>query len=301
MTHFLRSFSATQKIALSASMVLGLAWAVTPSAKAQEDSPPSVNTVSPEKHLGALDDTPDARNNQGPWDGPGPFGHGKPDGPPAYIRHGGPPQDGFGAGGPPRHGMGAQGDPPALTPQQIEQATALMEELNPEMAQRLAALRDGQPEKAREIMSQRFPRLRHMLTLKEKDPAMYDLRIRDIHLAQQTAKLARDLANPAEDQTPDMLSESQAALRAALSEHFEVRQMVRRAQMEHLRQRLVEMEAKLNTDAGQRDALIAQRYEQLLASPPPHRGMDTPRRRRDADDFPQRRGNSNKRSPGATR
>ena len=181
-----------------------------------------------------------------------------------------------------RDGMGERGSGPVeLTEDQVEEAIALMIELDPSIAPRIEQLRAERPELLRRAVSRRFPRLGYMLKLKEKRPELYALRVRDIQLENLSHEQARVLAAlPADDPG---VGAARATLRATLEDHFVVRQDVRRGELAALRDKIAEMETKLVDDAARREALVQQRLDQLEADPPPpagKRGVDDGERRR---------------------
>ena len=183
-------------------------------------------------------------------------------------------------------GMGGRGGrgtgPMKLTDDQVEEAIALMIELDPSMAPRIKQLRAERPELLRHAVSRRFPRLGYMLKLKEKRPELYALRVRDIRLENLSHEQARTLAALPAD-APG-IEAARAALRGTLEEHFAVRQDVRRFELEALREKIIEMETRLADDAVQRETLVQQRLDQLEADPPPPVG------KRGGEDGERRRG-----------
>jgi|GEM_PF-2151792 len=223
---------------------------------------PAPDAERPPAAAAGADDRP------GPWTEPGV----RRPGPPAAQGGGGPRAQRAGGG---RGGRGGRGgdrgpDPVPLTEDQVEDAVALMIELDPAIAPRIEQLRAERPELLRRALSRRFPRLGYMLNLKESRPALYALRVSDIRLENLSHEQARTLAAlPDDDPGADA---ARAALRATLEEHFGVRQEVRRAELAALRDKIVEMEAGLVADERQREALVQQRLVQLEADPPPPGG-----------------------------
>ncbi len=178
-----------------------------------------------------------------------------------------------GRGGPgPGPGLGSGSDsvpePMTLTEEQVEDALALMIELDPAIAPNIAMMRVQRPEHLRRAVSRRFPRVSYMLKLKESRPEVYALRVKDIRLENLSKRQARALAVlPQGDAGVDA---ARAALRSTLEEHFVVRQDVRRVELAALREKLSQMEARLSTDEAQRGAMIEKRLADLEASPAPH-------------------------------
>jgi len=155
----------------------------------------------------------------------------------------------------------------SLTDEQVEEAVALMIELDPAMAPRIEQLRAERPALLRVAINRRLPRLGYMLKLKESRPDFYALRVRDIRLENRSHQQARALAAlPEGDPGADA---ARTELRGTLNEHFTVRQQIRRVEIEMLREKLVKMEAKLGDEEGRRDAFVEGRLAKLEAQPPP--------------------------------
>ena len=176
-----------------------------------------------------------------------------------------------------------------LTQDQVEEAVALMIELDPSMASKVEELRSERPELLRRAVTRRFPRIGHMLKLKESRPALYELRVSDIRLETLSHQQARALAAlPEGDPAADA---ARAQLRDTLEQHFAVRQEVRRAEIEMLREQLAKMEAKRVDEKTRRDELVDKRLAQLEAKPPPDASdPERLRGRRDRDQNNRRDG-----------
>ena len=177
----------------------------------------------------------------------------------------------------------------SLTENQVEEAVALMIELDPSMAPKVEELRSERPELLRRAVTRRFPRIGHMLKLKESRPALYELRVSDIRLETLSHQQARALAAlPEGDPAADA---ARAQLRDTLEQHFAVRQEVRRAEIEMLREQLAKMEAKRVDEKTRRDELVDKRLAQLEAKPPPDASdSERLRGRRDRDQNNRRDG-----------
>lgn len=177
-----------------------------------------------------------------------------------------------------RGGHGHEPEPVPLTDEQVQEAIVVMIDLDPAMAPRIEKLRAQRPEQLRREVSHRFPRLGYMLELRESQPALYALRVKDTRLQNLSKKQARALAAlPEGDPGVDA---ARAVLRGTLQQHFTVRQDLRRVELAALREKLVQMEARLGQGESRREAIIEKRLAHLEANPPmPAAGGALDRRR----------------------
>ena len=163
--------------------------------------------------------------------------------------------------GPPRR-RGGRAD--AMTEAEAIQAFPIIELLQPDLADELRELGERDPRQLRETMQRRFPGVRYLIDLQERDPETYQLRIRDIQLNRETRDLAKSvqaaLAADREDEADDLTE----TLEERVTEHFEVRQALRERELDVLRERIERMQEELEDRADERDDLIEERVEELV-------------------------------------
>ncbi|MEM7627052.1 MAG: hypothetical protein AAF333_15760 [Planctomycetota bacterium] len=151
-----------------------------------------------------------------------------------------------------------------MTADEIESARRIIAQLYPELAERMDTLYEENPEKLRRTIETRFPRVRFLVKLKERDPAMFDLRLSDIRLGRETLALARQVKKAHVDDDKDKYKMLYAELEAKLAEHFDVKQQVRQAELDFFRQRVEQLEDELEDRDDDRDDLIEQRLNELV-------------------------------------
>ncbi len=194
---------------------------------------------------------------------------------PTLAQRGDSPDDGFGPpeghGGPPlldEHSESEDGDSRRrlglrLDDQDLDAAQSIIAQVYPELAERLAQLRADDPRQFKQTLERRFPRVRFLVELQKRDPAMFELRMADIRLDRQTDLLAQQLRDAREADDKVRYKELRDQIEAKVAEHFDIRQAIRAMEIEHLKLKLEELEERLDERDDDRKDLIEQRVEEL--------------------------------------
>lgn len=153
-----------------------------------------------------------------------------------------------------------------MTDQDVDAARQIIAQLYPELAERMDALYNEDPEKLRRTIEKRFSRVRFLVKLQERDPAMFELRIDDIRLGQATYVLAKQIKQAHLDDDKDAYKTLYAELEKKLEAHFNVKQKVRQAELVFLRRRVEQLEEDLDDRDDDRDDLIEQRLNELVGA-----------------------------------
>jgi len=151
-----------------------------------------------------------------------------------------------------------------LTDQEADEALAIIDQLQPDAAQRLRALRAEDPPRFSRELRFRFPYLGYLARLKRSDPQMFELRIADMKLAGRSMRLARAWREADEAGEAEKAQTLRTELEEAVAEHFELRQKIRAAELEKLEQRLEAMREELEQRKQQRERIIDDHVEGLL-------------------------------------
>ncbi|MEO1237836.1 MAG: hypothetical protein AAFX76_13700, partial [Planctomycetota bacterium] len=122
----------------------------------------------------------------------------------------------------------------ALTDEQVDAALEIVGRLYPELSERLETLREEDPRKLRQTLQRRFPRVRFLVNLQDRDPAMFELRISDLTLERQTRELAERLRAARDGDDRDAVRTLRDEIEAKVAEHFDVRQSIRQREIELL-------------------------------------------------------------------
>ena len=163
----------------------------------------------------------------------------------------------------PRHG-GADMKP---TAEQLQQHLDVLEQINPDLAQRVREHLERNPQRVRMLMQEQWPRLRRLVELKQRDPEMFELVVRDQRLERRTHELAEQYRQARDEGRQEEAEQLQQQLEDSLREHFDVRQTMRERELARLEQRLEEMRQRIQQRREARDELIEQRLEYLTREP----------------------------------
>lgn len=154
----------------------------------------------------------------------------------------------------------------------VDAAMEILEEIDPDAAQRVRFMAERNPHMVMEMLRRRFPRLEPILALREQNPDLFHLRMRDYKLNTRSFLLAREIRDAEGSMgDPEKLTDLEDQLRASVEEHFEVRQKIREfelASMEDEIERLTQEVTRLREEIEQRSVdpqgLIEQRIDTLL-------------------------------------
>lgn len=148
--------------------------------------------------------------------------------------------------------------------QEIEAARQIIAQLYPELSERLEQLYAEDPEKFRKTIERRFSRVRFLVKLQERDPALFALRMDDIRLGRETMALVKQVKQAYRDDDKAAYRKLYESLEEKLEAHFDVKQKLRQAELEALRQRVENLEEDLEDLEDERDDLIEQRMGELV-------------------------------------
>ena len=160
-----------------------------------------------------------------------------------------------------------------LSEEQLDEALTLLEKLHPELAEKLKARQAKQSELDPEdrdhvgaIIQRHFPRLRHLLQLKDTDPAMYELRVEDVRLTLQSRRLAQQYSEALRQEDEQRAEQRFDELQALLEAHFEIRQRLRQLELQRLEQRIAALREQIEAREDDRDEVIEQRLHELVGT-----------------------------------
>jgi hypothetical protein len=140
-------------------------------------------------------------------------------------------------------------------------ALAVLGDINPRLAERVQqAIRDN-PERARIVLGRLGGRLDHLIQLRQDDPEMYKLRVRDQRSTLHTVALVRRLREAQRSGEQAQVAALSDRLREHLTEHFEVRQRIRERELHNLEKRIEQLRAELDDHRERKQALIDQYVE----------------------------------------
>lgn len=150
-----------------------------------------------------------------------------------------------------------------MSDEQIESARQIVQRLYPEMTEQLEQLHAEDPAELRRTIERRFPRVRYLVKLQEKDPEMFELRMADITLGRQIETLAEQVRQAHLDDDKDAYKARREQLEDKVADHFDARQAIRELEIQMLERRVEELKDRLDEHDDDRDDLIERRVEEL--------------------------------------
>ncbi len=220
---------------------------------------------------------PGMRGGDGPQDERGVL-----DGPERFER-GGP----GGAEGPPGGDRGRD-RPVADRPPTDEERAAMREFLRvgqPRLFEAFQELEERDPEEAKRKLVEMFPRVRPLLEMRQKDPQMFELRMKDLRNGREAMESARWLAQQEQEGSgagSDDRAKRRESMRAALLNQFDARTEIHRRELERQSERLTLARADLETRAAERDRSIELEMAKMI-----EREQERLRRGDGPDDSPE--------------
>jgi hypothetical protein len=148
-------------------------------------------------------------------------------------------------------------------PEQIDAALEVLDEVDPELAARVRQYREQEPEAVLMRLRPHLPGLMRLVYLKRSDPEHYALRLADTRLERQALDLSRQHHEAAQRGDATAGAELRETLRQVVAEHFDVRQQLREKIVADLRQRVEQMQQRIEERQAARPELIEQRLGEL--------------------------------------
>lgn len=140
----------------------------------------------------------------------------------------------------------------------LDEAFAVLEAVDPEAADRLRELREQDGTEFRRLLSREMPRLRGMVALKRRNPAMFELRVQEIRAVRSALQAAGQSLDAPEDEA------RREALRQEIVSLIDIRLKIRAQELAQLEARIAELREELDQHHVNREALIEERVETAL-------------------------------------
>jgi hypothetical protein len=150
-----------------------------------------------------------------------------------------------------------------IGPEQIDAALDVLDEVDPDLAERVRRYREQEPEAVMTRLRPHLPTLMRLNYLKRSDPEHYALRVADARLERRTLDLSRQYQEAAQRGEDAAGAELRQHLREAVAEHFQVRQQLREKMLADLRQRVERLEQQIQQRQEARESLIDKRLAEL--------------------------------------
>jgi hypothetical protein len=149
-----------------------------------------------------------------------------------------------------------------MTEEEVSEAIEILREFKPEVAQRIEAAADRNPERVGHVIGGAMPMVRELMWLKRNDAELYTLQVSDLRAERDTKQLAgryREAKSKGDARAEALRQE----LQAKVAEHFQIRQQIRERRLARLEKRLQEFRDQIKEMQEKKDRLIGERVEEL--------------------------------------
>lgn len=151
----------------------------------------------------------------------------------------------------------------------LDEALEIVDLLSPTLAAELRLQRENDPDSDPRITAtllDEFPRVRDLLELKRRDRDVFDLRIRDLQTTRDLNTAVERLRSLSYDMQaePEAMKAATVDLRKRVEEQFRVRQDMRALEVRRLRERVGDLEKRLDARWRERSIAIDERLGDLL-------------------------------------
>lgn len=178
---------------------------------------------------------------------------------------------------------------------ELAEIRALIDEHIPQMAARLRAAEETDPDAAKQFLSRIAPRFRDVLVLKKEAPQLVEIRLNEMRTGMEIVGAARELRRLRQSQ-PDSeaFKAKRSEIRGLLAKQLEYRQTLERHRLAKMAEDLHSATAKLDEQESNREKIIDEHLDRVLS-----RAFDGPRgdrprspdhrrgQRRDRPDHPE--------------
>ncbi len=138
---------------------------------------------------------------------------------------------------------------------------AFIQEFFPERAQRIASLRKRAPEIYRERRQRIVREAKHLMKMRQEDPALFLIHVDEIRSRYRVQELAKAWKEASADDRPAI----EKTLRETLNRVFDLRQETKAADLDRLLKRVEELRTSLEDRLEDREKLIEERLEKLTS------------------------------------
>ena len=150
-----------------------------------------------------------------------------------------------------------------LTPEGVEERMRILREIHPQLAERIARMKEARPERVGRMLGQHWPRIENLIHMKKHDPKGFELHVHDMKLMRQSHELSRRLQRPDSDLDTEKKDQVRRELRELVANHFEVRQKLKEHDLAKLETRIEELRGQLRKRTTNKDQIIEDHLKKL--------------------------------------
>ncbi len=160
---------------------------------------------------------------------------------------------------------------PAKTKEQRKQEeTARVMEFfrvtQPDVYEQAKSLRDNDTTAFEKMIHSAANTVNKLEDLHRRNPALFDLRMKDFELAYRSLKVAKEIKRP--DITPSDRDQLTKDLTDLVSTQFDLRQKIRQLEIDDVQKQLADLSQQLQDRKADKDTLIKKRVDDLIETVP---------------------------------
>ena len=153
-----------------------------------------------------------------------------------------------------------------LTPTDINNVIAVAEDVSPQWAVSLKQRLKEDPDSMGEVIKQKGRRLLGLAMLRERDPALYEVRVGELRCNQELSKVSADYREALRDGRTEDVAELKAQLRILVKQSLDFELRARAMELAALDKALRELKSQLQTEIATQDQRLEQRLSEVLAA-----------------------------------
>ena len=161
-----------------------------------------------------------------------------------------------------------------MSPEMVERVLAVARDVSPELAAQLEKVRSAAPEEMSQAMRQNARRLVALAILKDRNPALYAIRVEDVRLQLELRKLGEDFRAATEAGDAAKAAALDAQIAAKVRTQVDVDLRARAQELVALDEQVKSMRDELVKEQRDTEARVAERIEAVRKGQPiQERGM----------------------------
>jgi len=151
----------------------------------------------------------------------------------------------------------------ALSDDEREKVKAVLRQRLPRVADRFEQLAVQEPKMAKMLLDRVGARVQRAESMREQDPQVADLRLKEIELGSDAITFVRDWRKAKRASDAPALEKAGAELKAAISDLFDVRVKLRESELREVSSRLEQMRGDLGRFQAERQGVVDRTFKQM--------------------------------------
>ena len=159
-----------------------------------------------------------------------------------------------------------------LSPTDIQNVIAVAEDVSPQWAENLKLMLEQDPDSLGDTIKQKGRRLLGLAMLRERDPALYEVRVGELRCNQELSTVSAAYREAVRDDRTEDVAELKDRLRALVKQSLDFELRARAMELAALDKALRELKSQLQTEIATQDERLEQRLSEVLAVDSPVAG-----------------------------